>query len=221
MTDATKLLLVVVAVIPDSEKVAAFFAEDGVVETVGQKLFRRRQTQQTRTATWPLRIAQKHYRRGKPVHAGVRSVASYQVVTQTDTFALGSLPVRPAFPVLLFPSCFFLSCSRPVLANLRNPRLFATFGIGFCLLFTLVATFSYITFYLSTSPFDLSTKPRVSSWRTRARTAFCVMRPPRVAECRPTVCTSVATTLAEQWAAFCRGCSGSTAAGRDVWPWSS
>jgi MFS transporter, YNFM family, putative membrane transport protein len=46
----------------------------------------------------------------------------------------------------------------PVLANLRNPRLFATFGIGFCLLFTLVATFSYITFYLSTSPFDLSTK---------------------------------------------------------------
>jgi MFS family permease len=46
----------------------------------------------------------------------------------------------------------------PVLANLRNLRLFATFGIGFCLLFTLVATFSYITFYLSTSPFDLSTK---------------------------------------------------------------
>jgi YNFM family putative membrane transporter len=46
----------------------------------------------------------------------------------------------------------------PVWANLRNPRLFATFGIGFCLLFTLVATFSYITFYLSTSPFDLSTK---------------------------------------------------------------
>jgi MFS transporter, YNFM family, putative membrane transport protein len=46
----------------------------------------------------------------------------------------------------------------PVLANLRNPRLLATFGIGFCLLFTLVATFSYITFYLSTAPFDLSTK---------------------------------------------------------------
>jgi YNFM family putative membrane transporter len=46
----------------------------------------------------------------------------------------------------------------PVWANLRNPRLLATFGIGFCLLFTLVATFSYITFYLSTAPFDLSTK---------------------------------------------------------------
>jgi MFS transporter, YNFM family, putative membrane transport protein len=45
-----------------------------------------------------------------------------------------------------------------VWANLRNPRLLATFGIGFCLLFTLVATFSYITFYLSTAPFDLSTR---------------------------------------------------------------
>lgn len=46
----------------------------------------------------------------------------------------------------------------PVLANLRNRRLFATFGIGFCMLFTLVATFSYITFYLASAPFDLSTK---------------------------------------------------------------
>jgi hypothetical protein len=32
MTDATKLLLDLLAVIPDGEKVAAFFAEDGVVE---------------------------------------------------------------------------------------------------------------------------------------------------------------------------------------------
>ena len=46
----------------------------------------------------------------------------------------------------------------PILANLRSRRLFATFGIGFCMLFTLVATFSYITFYLAAPPFDLSTK---------------------------------------------------------------
>ena len=46
----------------------------------------------------------------------------------------------------------------PLVANLRNPRLLATFGIGFCMLFTLVATFSYITFELSAAPFDLSTK---------------------------------------------------------------
>jgi YNFM family putative membrane transporter len=45
----------------------------------------------------------------------------------------------------------------PVLVNLRNPRLLATFAIGFCMLFTLVATFSYITFYLSASPFYLGT----------------------------------------------------------------
>jgi YNFM family putative membrane transporter len=46
----------------------------------------------------------------------------------------------------------------PIMANLRSRRLFATFGIGFCMLFTLVATFSYITFHLSAPPFDLSTK---------------------------------------------------------------
>jgi MFS transporter, YNFM family, putative membrane transport protein len=46
----------------------------------------------------------------------------------------------------------------PVWANLGNPRLLATFGIGFCLLFTLVATFSYVTFYLSIAPFHLSTR---------------------------------------------------------------
>jgi hypothetical protein len=38
--------------------------------------------------------SQKDHRKGKPVHAGVGSLASYLVVTQTETFALGS---RPAF----------------------------------------------------------------------------------------------------------------------------
>lgn len=45
----------------------------------------------------------------------------------------------------------------PALANLRNPRLLATFAIGFCMLFTLVSIFSFITFYLSAAPFHLST----------------------------------------------------------------
>jgi predicted MFS family arabinose efflux permease len=44
----------------------------------------------------------------------------------------------------------------PLLANLRNPRLLATFGIGFCMLFALVSLFSYITFYLAAEPFHLS-----------------------------------------------------------------
>jgi predicted MFS family arabinose efflux permease len=46
----------------------------------------------------------------------------------------------------------------PVLNNLRNPRLAATFGIGFCMLFTLISIFSFITFHLTAAPFNLSTQ---------------------------------------------------------------
>ena len=46
----------------------------------------------------------------------------------------------------------------PILTSLRNPRLLATFGIGFCMLFTLVSVFSYITFYLADPPFHLATQ---------------------------------------------------------------
>ncbi|HLO77637.1 MAG TPA: MFS transporter, partial [Magnetospirillum sp.] len=42
------------------------------------------------------------------------------------------------------------------LAHLRNPRLVATFGIGFTILFSLVSTFTYGTFYLAAAPFSLS-----------------------------------------------------------------
>ncbi len=45
----------------------------------------------------------------------------------------------------------------PLLQNLRNSRLIVTFGIGFCMLFSLVSVFSYVTFYLADSPFNLST----------------------------------------------------------------
>jgi YNFM family putative membrane transporter len=46
----------------------------------------------------------------------------------------------------------------PLLSNVRNPRLLATFGIGFCMLFTLISVFNYITFYLAAAPFHLSTQ---------------------------------------------------------------
>ena len=46
----------------------------------------------------------------------------------------------------------------PLMGNLRSRRLLATFGIGFCMLFTLVSVFSYITFYLAAQPFGLSTE---------------------------------------------------------------
>ena len=39
----------------------------------------------------------------------------------------------------------------------RNPRLVATFGVGFCVLFTQVAMFTYVTFHLAAPPFNLST----------------------------------------------------------------
>jgi len=40
---------------------------------------------------------------------------------------------------------------------LRNRALVATYAIGFCVLFTNVAVFTYITFYLAAPPFGLST----------------------------------------------------------------
>jgi predicted MFS family arabinose efflux permease len=40
--------------------------------------------------------------------------------------------------------------------HLRNPQLFATFVVGFNVLFTLVGTFTYVTFYLAAPPFNLS-----------------------------------------------------------------
>jgi predicted MFS family arabinose efflux permease len=43
-----------------------------------------------------------------------------------------------------------------VMRHLRNPQLLATYAVGFNVLFTLVATFTYITFYLAAPPFGLS-----------------------------------------------------------------
>jgi MFS transporter, YNFM family, putative membrane transport protein len=45
-----------------------------------------------------------------------------------------------------------------MLKHFRNPRLVATFAVGFGMLFALVGTFTYITFYLADAPFHLSTE---------------------------------------------------------------
>jgi YNFM family putative membrane transporter len=63
--------------------------------------------------------------------------------------------LRPARPRPGLPR--YESRLDPLLNNLRNPRLLATFVIGFCMLFTLVSVFNYITFYLAAPPFRLST----------------------------------------------------------------
>ena len=41
--------------------------------------------------------------------------------------------------------------------HLRNPRLLATYVVGFCIMFTLLGTFTYVNFYLAAPPFGLST----------------------------------------------------------------
>jgi MFS transporter, YNFM family, putative membrane transport protein len=45
----------------------------------------------------------------------------------------------------------------PVLRLLRNPQLFATDIVGFCVLFSQVAMFTYVTFHLEADPYRLST----------------------------------------------------------------
>lgn len=41
--------------------------------------------------------------------------------------------------------------------HLRNPQLLATYAVGFCVLFSMLATFTYVNFYLAAPPFALST----------------------------------------------------------------
>jgi predicted MFS family arabinose efflux permease len=49
------------------------------------------------------------------------------------------------------------STAAAMLRHLRNPRLLSTYAVGFCALFTLLATFNYINFYLAAPPFRLGT----------------------------------------------------------------
>jgi predicted MFS family arabinose efflux permease len=48
--------------------------------------------------------------------------------------------------------------ARDMVRHMRNPRLLATCAVGFCVLFTLIATFTYVNFYLAAPPFRLSTQ---------------------------------------------------------------
>jgi len=50
------------------------------------------------------------------------------------------------------------SSLRPMLRHLRNPQLLATYAVAFCVMFTLLATFTYINFYLAAPPFRLTTQ---------------------------------------------------------------
>lgn len=54
---------------------------------------------------------------------------------------------RSSIPVTQLPAA--------VAAHLRNRLLLATYLVGFCVLFSLVAIFTYVTFYLAAPPFNL------------------------------------------------------------------
>jgi len=45
---------------------------------------------------------------------------------------------------------------KQMLAHLRNPRLLATYAVGFGVLFNFIATFTYLTFHLASPPFNRS-----------------------------------------------------------------
>ena len=44
---------------------------------------------------------------------------------------------------------------RPTIAHWRNPQLRAAFGIGFCILFAFIGTFTYVNFVLVRAPLSL------------------------------------------------------------------
>lgn len=50
------------------------------------------------------------------------------------------------------------STVRAMLRHLRNPQLLATYAVAFCVMFTLLATFTYINFYLAAPPFRLDSQ---------------------------------------------------------------
>lgn len=72
------------------------------------------------------------------------------------------LPAEPAVPATPAAAAqanavATLSGAASVSRLLRHRELLATDGIGFCVLFTLVSVFTYVTFHLAAPPFNLST----------------------------------------------------------------
>ena len=54
------------------------------------------------------------------------------------------------------PAAGFTSAMGTMLRHFRNPRILVTFGIGFAILFTFVALFTYVNFHLAAPPYALS-----------------------------------------------------------------
>ena len=74
----------------------------------------------------------------------------------------GSVICLAVVVLLLAPERKFVSASnlgtslRQMVAHLRNPRLVATYAVGFGVLFNFIATFTYLSFHLAAPPFNRS-----------------------------------------------------------------
>jgi YNFM family putative membrane transporter len=99
---------------------------------------------------------------GRVLAAGV---ASYYGSWRWSFVALGILNLLGAFAIRAWlpPGRRFIRGQRDariapaMLRHLRNPSLAATYAVGFCVMFTLLGTFTYVNFYLAAPPFELST----------------------------------------------------------------
>ena len=76
--------------------------------------------------------------------------------------ACGSVICLVMVALLLTPERKFVRATdlgtslRQMLAHLRNPRLLATYAVGFGVLFNFIATFTYLSFHLAAPPFNKS-----------------------------------------------------------------
>ncbi|MGE0449454.1 MAG: MFS transporter [Vicinamibacterales bacterium] len=79
--------------------------------------------------------------------------ATLAVVNVATTVAIAAWLPRERNPALRALGGY----SRSALALLRNRQLIATNAVGFCVLFSQVAVFTYVTFHLEAPPYGLST----------------------------------------------------------------
>lgn len=98
---------------------------------------------------------------GRMVTAALAEAAGWRTAMLADAgiTALGALLVIALLPrERSFVHGTTLAASlRQMLRHLRNPRLLATFGVGFGIMFNFLSAFTYLGFRLVAPPFELST----------------------------------------------------------------
>jgi predicted MFS family arabinose efflux permease len=98
---------------------------------------------------------------GRTLAAVIASYSSWQwaFVVLGVLNALGGLAIWAWLPAA---RRLHIARERPgqfeqIVRHLRNRRLLATYAVGFCVLFSLLGTFTYVNFYLAAPPFRLGT----------------------------------------------------------------